>query len=161
VLIRGYFSLFLRGGCGRLACPRGELPRNSKRRVRRRRDLSAAAVKSKILLCLFVAKTKSVLICAICGYFCAFESLWPILSFARYSSTPKVKKCKKSVQNMLKTCLFLLIFVQNARVFVNFLSIFAHFYPQNHLFSPLLTNIEYVPSIYTPVAYSLDFAAGG
>jgi hypothetical protein len=43
--------------------------------------------------------------------------------------TPKVKKCKKSVQNMLKTCLFLLIFVQNARVFVNFLSIFAHFYP--------------------------------
>jgi len=24
-----------------------------------------------------VAKTKSVLICAICGYFCAFESLWP------------------------------------------------------------------------------------
>jgi hypothetical protein len=45
------------------------------------------------------------------------------------SSTPKVKKCKKSVQNMLKTRSFLLIFVQNARVFVNFLSIFAHFYP--------------------------------
>jgi len=45
-----------------------------------------------------VAKTKSVLICAICGYFCAFESLWPILSFARYSSTPKVKKCKKMAQ---------------------------------------------------------------
>jgi hypothetical protein len=86
-----------------------------------------------------VAKTKSVLpvrrslgeggICAICGYFCAFESLWPILSFARYSSTPKVKKCKKSVQNMLKTCWFMLIFVQNARFFVNFLSIFVHFYP--------------------------------
>jgi hypothetical protein len=43
--------------------------------------------------------------------------------------TPKVKKCKKSVQNMLKTRSFLLIFVQNARVFVNFLSIFAHFHP--------------------------------
>jgi hypothetical protein len=52
-----------------------------------------------------------------------------ISDLPRYSSTPKVKKCKKSVQNMLKTCCFLLIFVQNARVFVDFLSIFAHFYP--------------------------------
>jgi hypothetical protein len=47
-----------------------------------------------------VAKTKSVLICAICGYFCVFASLWPILSFACYSSTPKVKKCKKMVQKV-------------------------------------------------------------
>jgi hypothetical protein len=76
-----------------------------------------------------VAKTKSVLICAICGYFCAFESLWPILSFARYSSTPKVKKCKKSVQNRL-------IFAHFWLISVNFLSIYvkkapksAHFYP--------------------------------
>jgi hypothetical protein len=45
------------------------------------------------------------------------------------SIIPKVKKCKKSVQNMLKTCWFMLIFVQNARVFVNFLSVFARFYP--------------------------------
>jgi len=50
-------------------------------------------------LCLFVAK-KVREIRAISGYFCAFESLWPILSFARYSSTPKVKKCKKMVQKV-------------------------------------------------------------
>ena len=34
----------------------------------------------------------------ICEFLCALASLWPILSFAHYLSTPKVKKCKKMVQ---------------------------------------------------------------
>jgi len=40
-----------------------------------------------------------------------------------------VGKDKKTVQNLPKTCSFLLIFAQNARISVNFLCIFAHFYP--------------------------------
>jgi hypothetical protein len=40
-----------------------------------------------------------------------------------------VGKDKKTVQKPLKTCSFLLIFAQDARISVNFLCIFAHFYP--------------------------------
>ena len=58
---------------------------------------------------------KSLCICS----FCAFESLWPILSFALrpslFAPPPKVKKCKKSVQNMLKTCSFLLIIANKCK----------------------------------------------
>jgi len=39
----------------------------------------------------------------------------------------------KQVTNLLKTCSFLLIFVQNARISINFLQISAHFYPISHL----------------------------
>jgi len=38
-----------------------------------------------------------------------------------------VGKGKKPVQNLLKSCSFLLIFAQNVRISVHFLQTFAHF----------------------------------
>jgi hypothetical protein len=58
-----------------------------------------------------VAKTKSVLICAICG------------------SIPKVKKCKKSAQNTLKTCSFLAKSSKKTFIFDKKVQKNAHFYP--------------------------------
>jgi len=40
-----------------------------------------------------------------------------------------VGKGKKLVQNLLKTCSFLLISGQNARISAHFLQVFAHFCP--------------------------------
>jgi len=84
-----------------ITCPRGELPRNSKRRVRRRRDLSAMILTNKILcaLCLpcVVASGRSGVtsVAKIYQY-----PLWRVcLAGGADSSPPKVKKCKKSVQN--------------------------------------------------------------
>jgi len=46
-----------------------------------------------------------------------------------YSSTPKVKKCKKSVQNMLKTRLFFAKRCKNLSIFDKKAQKNTHFYP--------------------------------